>query len=184
MQLTVQSAFKVSIKQTASESQCLIRLLPLFIGHKIPSDDKVWELYTQFLNILDYILAPTLQIGEIFFMETLISEFLQSFYNTNESLNVKPKAHFLIHYGSQFRVFGPLIHHSTLRFEGKHAYMKSIMSRSKNYRNTCKTMARRHQYMQCLHHLSDSYLVEGEVTFTKSSVATSVSVPGTRDPGI
>ena len=164
-----ESAVKVTIKQTAAQSLCLLKMLPLFVGNKIPSDAAHWILYCDFLDALDYIVAPSLNKGEIKFMESLISEFLEKFFQSYPSLPVKPKAHFLVHLATQYKMFGAPIHRTTLRFEGKHSYFKSVIARSKNYINCCKTMAERHQHLQCLHHLSSSYLNDEVATFSKQS---------------
>ena len=39
---------------------CLSRLLPLMIGEYVPEDDDQWELFTKFLMILKYALAPSI----------------------------------------------------------------------------------------------------------------------------
>jgi len=112
-QLIGESGTKVTIKQTAAQSLCLVRLLPLLIGHLVPITDRQWALYCQYLNILDYIMAPSLKFGEIHQMKLLIEEFLEDFFHVNNHLNVKPKTHFMLHYASQYKEFGPLIHNST-----------------------------------------------------------------------
>lgn len=90
------SGGKLSVKQTAAESQALIRLLPLFVGHRVPEEDKHWINYTDFLEVLDFVLAPSLTGGQILYMEGIISEFLEDFFLLNPMLNIRPKAQFLI----------------------------------------------------------------------------------------
>ena len=51
---------------------CLARLLPLMIGEYIPEDDDQWELFTQFLLILNYTLAPTTNEKVIEYLRKLI----------------------------------------------------------------------------------------------------------------
>lgn len=168
VKLVIDSSGRVNSKQTASQCQCLVRLLPLIIGNKYPPQDKFWNLYCLFLTMLDFILAPALNRGQIQFMKEIITNFLEqvkSTYNTN----IKPKMHFLIHYPTQYETFGPLIYNSTLRFEGKHSYLKSIIVKSKNYVNTCKSMIMRHQFLQCHHGLSTNYVQHDEPDFSKIS---------------
>jgi len=74
----------------------------------------------------------------------------------------------MIHYASQYKMFGPLINYSTLRFEGKHSNLKSIFSTSKNFKNPCLTIATRHQYLQSLHNMNREYLVENKEIFSKN----------------
>lgn len=40
---------------------------------------------------------------------------------------------------------GPVIHMSTIRFEGKHQMFKKMVNQSKNFVNVCKSLAIRHQ---------------------------------------
>ena len=158
---------KLSIKQTAAQCCCLLHLLPLLIAHKIPLDDPQWLLYLMFLNILDFILAPALYKGEIQALSTWIEEFVHDLYNLNDEWNIKPKGHFLLHYAKQFLYFGPIIHQSTMRYEGKHAYLKGIFSHVKNYINPCLTMARKHQLYQNYHHNAADYLEKFHMVWSK-----------------
>ena len=162
---------EVQIKQTASQSLCLVRLLPLMIGQHVPSNDVQWILFLRFLRCLDYILAPKLNKGEIQVMREEITSFLTDFFDTNKHLPVKPKAHFLIHYAMQYEMFGPLVNNMTLRYESKHCYMKSTMVNNKNYRNVCLSIAQQHQYHQAYQHMSNEYLPSGSPSFTKMCAA-------------
>lgn len=160
------SQFKVVIKQTAAECKNLVFMLPLFIASKIPENDEIWKVYLNFLNCLDFILAPSLKRGEIIYMSRLISTFLENFLSVfGDRVHLKPKFHYMLHYAKQYLHFGPLIHSSTLRFEGKHVIFKSIMSNTKNFKNTTKTMAEAHQQQQCYYNTFPNYLsFEQEIT--------------------
>lgn len=168
------SGTSVTIKQTAMQCLCLLKLLPLLISHKIPHQDSYWVQFLKFMEVLDFVCAPVLSDGQIKYMGFLITAFLEDFFSLPNVMNVKPKAHFMVHYESQFKRFGPLINQTTLRFEGKHAYFKNIMTRTKNYINPCRTMAMRHQYLQCLHNQSESYLLENDKDFGKKASTISI----------
>lgn len=43
--------------QSAAQIWCLIRILPLLIGNKIPADNNYWHLYFLILKILDIVMA-------------------------------------------------------------------------------------------------------------------------------
>jgi hypothetical protein len=159
---------KVTVRQTAIECLHLLRLLPLIIGDSIPQGDEHWVLYTEFLHLLDYILAPSLCKGDILYMKHQITDFLRRWFAMYK-VNVKPKAHYLVHYATQYIVFGPIIDNSTLRFGGKHSYFKKAFSQCKNHRNPCKTMATKHQYLQCYHHQSENFLLDGHAKYMKTS---------------
>ena len=167
---------QITVKQTAAECHNLVRLLPLYVGHKVPVGDSYWRAYTDFLNCLDYILAPSLNIGHINHMRDIIVDFLTSYKNLSDAVHIKPKGHYLVHYSSQYKRFGPLIDYSTLRFEGKHSNLKSIFGTCKNFRNPCLTIATRHQYLQKLYHLNEEYLIEEKTDFKKKSADTLISI--------
>lgn len=158
---------QLAIRQSASQSLNLLCLLPLFVANKIPEDDSHWKNYIEFLDILDMILSSSLVLGEIRYMELSISNFLQNFFRFNPAISVKPKAHYLIHYASQYRLFGPLINQSTLRYEGKHAHLKSFMKKSKNFRNPCKSISYQNQYTQCLYHMNEDFLQTNSKKYSK-----------------
>lgn len=158
---------KISIRQTASQCLCLVKLLPLMIGHKIPTDCSYWKCYLSFLDCLDYIVAPSLSLGQIEFMRDLITLFVQSYSKLNNDIKIKPKLHYMIHFPTQYRYFGPLIHQSTLRYEGKHSNLKSLFGSSKNYKNPCLSIARRHQYLQSLHHHNSNFLEDENIQTRK-----------------
>lgn len=160
---------KINIKLTASQCQCLVKLLPLLIGHKVPTDCQYWQCYLLFLDCLDFILAPSLTIGQIQHMSDLILTFLENYSSLNDSINIKPKAHYMVHYATQYKYFGPMINHSTLRYEGKHSNLKSLFGSCRNYRNPCLTIARRHQNLQALHHHNRNFLEDDEILTKKSS---------------
>ena len=157
----------IIVKQTAAQCQNLIRILPLIIGHKMPHGDLYWDCYLCFLKCLDYILAPKLHPGEVQFMEDLIATFISSYSKLDSVTNIKPKMHYMIHYGSQYRFFGALVNYSTLRFEAKHSNLKSYFANCKNYRNPCLTIANRHQYLQTLHCSNEFFLNEENLNISK-----------------
>ena len=103
-------------------------------------------------------------------------DFLISYKNLSDAVHIKPKGHYLVHYSSQYKRFGPLIDYSTLRFEGKHSNSKSIFGTFKNFRNPCLTIATRHQYLQKLYHLNEEYLIEEKTDFQKKSADTLISI--------
>ena len=165
--ITAISPHNINIKQTASQCHNLIALLPLFVARLIPEDDEYWHCFLLFLNCLDYILAPSLNLGHIKHMEDLIEEFLTCYKHLDDSIHIKPKGHFMVHYASQYRKLGPLVHFSTLRYESKHSNLKRMFSSCKNFRNPCMTIATRHQYLQSLHHMEKNFLVEDKSMFGK-----------------
>ena len=56
--------------------------------------------------------------------------------------------------------FGPLVRHWTMRYEAKHNYFKKLAQNTGNYINLSRTLAKRHQYLQCYYHLSGDAMFE------------------------
>lgn len=77
-----------------------------------------------------------------------IQEFLRSFIDRYPTVRIIPKLHYLVHYPRMISFFGPLKQMWCMRFEAKHQYFKNVASKTKNYRNICKTLAERHQVLQ------------------------------------
>ena len=44
---------------------------------------------------------------------------------------------------------GPLVHHWTMRYEGKHRYFKHMANVLSNFTNVCYSLSLRHQLLQC-----------------------------------
>ena len=83
--------------------------------------------------------------ADIEVIHEFISDFLESFTREFPEQHIKPKAHFLIHYPDQIKLFGPLVNVWTLRFEGELNYFKEIYATTNR-----KKYAKRHQMLQCL----------------------------------
>lgn len=64
-------------------------------------------------------------------LDDMVEAFLESFCKEFPDDSFKPKMHYLVHYGSHCRAFGPLIRYWSFRFEGKHGYFKDITNRMK-----------------------------------------------------
>jgi len=98
------------------------------------------------------------------YLKILWKVFLTSFCLEFSSETVKPKMHFLVHYGHQCRMFGPLVHSWSFRFEGKHGFFKDLTNRMKCRKNVLLSLAKKHQYYQSWHlHHSCSLLRDCEI---------------------
>ena len=63
-----------SIKQTASQTWCLIRFLPQLIGERVPVDHKGWHLYLMLRTIMDFVFAPKITISATFMLDGLMED--------------------------------------------------------------------------------------------------------------
>ena len=147
---------KLKVKQTACEMWNLLRLLPLMIGDLVPNDNECWLLFCKFVDIVDRMCATSFNDAELTVLKLLLDEFFPFFHEVFPDVSIKPKAHFLRHYPLMIKKFGPLI--KTLRFEAKNGYLKSGVSITKNRKNVCQTMAKRHQMSMYLSYKNDTIL--------------------------
>lgn len=146
------------VKQTAAQAWCMLRLLPLMVGSKVPRGDPVWEILLVLSDVVEYSTSTKCSPEQADMLADLIEEFLTRYFTEFPTLPMKPKFHFLIHYPQMMLKFGPLVHCWTLRFEGKHNYFKEIYHSTKNTKNICKTMAQRHEYLQASHRTKKNFL--------------------------
>ena len=120
--------YQGQISVSASESWCLFRLLPFIIGDVVAEDNYAWKMYMLLADIFDIIMAPEQEVNDISYLQMLIPEFLSSFAAHSPDL-FKPKFHFLVHYPTLMKKFGPLRHLWCMRFESFHRKIKKNCSK-------------------------------------------------------
>ena len=154
------SGSDIHMKQSASQIWCLCRLLPVMFGTCIPARDPHWNLLLLMLDVLEIATSPIQTSVSISLLKSVIEEFLYAYIHLFgcDALTLTPKYHFLVHYPIMMARFGPLIHCWTLRYEAKHSYFKEIARRTKNMKNICKTLASRHQFLQCHFNSAKNFL--------------------------
>lgn len=138
-----------SMRQTAAQMWCLLRLLPLMIGDLIPEGEKHWELLLSLLGCMELIFSPALTAEAAIFLQHLIEEHHRLFLELYPDRHFKPKHHFMLHYPGAIRKLGPLVQFWCMRFEAKHGFFKRLSHITCNFSNICKTQAFRHQMMLC-----------------------------------
>ncbi|XP_050038254.1 uncharacterized protein [Dermacentor andersoni] len=139
---------KGGLKGSASQKWCLLRLLPLIFFSSIPEGNHHWEIYLEFREIADMVLAEEVPLAWVPYLQHKIEQFLQNYMGRYPASGITPKMHYLVHYPRIMSQLGPLTQYWCMRFEAKHQYFKRLSSRTMNFRNICKTMASRHQLLQ------------------------------------
>lgn len=160
---------KDSLGGNATENRTLLRLLPIFIGNKVPTTEPVWDLILSLKQIVELCFAPTLTEVEIDYLEFKISSHLLLFRESFPDKSLKPKHHFIQHYPLMIKCFGPLLQCATIRFEGKHKYFKSVLKRAQCFKNVCKTLCEQHQLAQAFY-LSEGKLCKPELVYYDSQL--------------
>lgn len=114
-----------SIIMSASEMLCLVRNFGLIVGELISKDSKDWKLYILLRKIVDICCARSIQPECSILLDSLVAEH-NRLYMTLSNKTLKPKFHFLTHYGRLLLRNGPIKLTSSIRFEAKHKVLKSI----------------------------------------------------------
>ncbi|XP_070406635.1 uncharacterized protein [Nothobranchius furzeri] len=142
---------RMSVGGNAHENWCLLRLLPLIIGDKVPEDDEAWQVLMTLKDVVELIMAPVHTDETLGYMDSKISEHRYRYLNAFPGKKLKPKHHFLEHYPWLVTAFGPLVALWTMRFEAKHRFFKRLVRQSGSFKNILMTMAQKHQSMIAYH---------------------------------
>lgn len=142
---------KKTIGGNGHENWCLIRLLPLMIGHHVPEGDETWDVLMALKDVLEMVVSVRFTDESLLYLESKVSEHRELLLNAFPNCRLRPKHHYIEHYPYLTKVFGPLIDMWTMRFEGKHKFFKKVIQQTQNFRNVPLTLARRHQKMMAYH---------------------------------
>lgn len=136
-----------NIGGNAHENWALLRLLPLIIGPLIPEDEPTWQLLLDLKDIVELLAAPILSDESISYLDCKIHEHRQRYLELFPDNRLFPKLHFLEHFPVLIRLFGPLVHAWTIRFEAKHSFFKKVARHTNCFKNIPLTLAKKHQFM-------------------------------------
>ena len=153
------------VKQSASQMLTLSQQFPILIGDKVPFDDPCWNHFLLLLKICKISNSIICTPDTIAYLRILIEEKLEIFQRIYPSAKFLPKHHYMVHYPSQIERLGPLIHSWTMRHEAKLNFVKKI-SRQSNFKNICKTVAKKHLFQTCFQLQKDQNLLKPSVTFS------------------
>lgn len=136
---------KGTIGGNGHENWCLIRLLPLLIGHNIPEGDNTWEILMLLKDIVALVVAPQFNEESLYILDYKVAEHRDLLQSTFPDFTLRPKHHYIEHYAELIRVHGPLTEVWTMRFEGKHKFFKKVIRDAQNFKNVAMTLALKHQ---------------------------------------
>lgn len=130
------------------QNMSFILMLPLALLEKMDGQsDNKWLMITLLCQIINMVMANKITIDQTAYLDSIVEEYLELRAN-NFTNTLKPKHHYMLHYGELTRAFGPLINVWTFGFEQKHKYFKSIIRHSPNFKNVLSSLAEKHQLLQ------------------------------------
>jgi hypothetical protein len=133
---------------SASEMYNLILCLPLAIGDLIPSNCEVWGFFLLLLKITKICCSKVCTFDMTYHLDIIVKEHHELYIHLFK-MPLKPKYHFLIHYGRLLRENGPLFHNWSFRFESKHLHFKTYSATNCSRINMTKSLAIRSQLITC-----------------------------------
>lgn len=120
--LLMQEVTEKNLKMSASEMMCYIYAFPFLVGD-IVSHDEVWKFYLCLRNIVNIVVAPAVHRDCADLLDVLVSEHHEMYVRLFKD-TLKPKHHFMVHWGRVLKASGPLIGLSAYKFESKNRKMK------------------------------------------------------------
>lgn len=135
--------------QKAAQMWCLVRMLPFLIGDRIPQNNNHYSLLLLLLQCMDIIYAPLVSISQTVYLKYLISEHHALFKMLFPESRMINKHHHMVHYPTCMRMSGPMVTMQCLKYELKHGFSKRVASVNCNFKNICKSVACKHQVLQC-----------------------------------
>ncbi|KAJ8668860.1 hypothetical protein QAD02_000119 [Eretmocerus hayati] len=98
-------ALVVRIKQTAAETFCLFRYLPLMIADLVKEKNEHWDYLIWMRQVFDILMAPRFVESDALGLEYMVEHFLDLLIKLyNETI---PKLHHLVHYMRMMLDNGP-----------------------------------------------------------------------------
>lgn len=137
-----------SLKMSASEMYNFTFMFCMLVGDLVSHDDDVWEFVIILKKILDLVSTKTIEKECVSLLEFLVAEHHKMYLKLfNDRL--KPKHHFMVHYGTIMRMSGPLGLLSSMRYESKNRILKLCATATSSRRNITYTIALKEQLSLC-----------------------------------
>ena len=120
----------------------LSRIFPIIVAELLKNDPH----YLNFLEIDDifrYLMKESFDLDGLEYLRNKIGNYLNNFKYLYKDEKIIPKEHFLIHYPTMIKKFGPPKLYWTMRFESKHSYYKRVNTANHNHVNLLYSLANR-----------------------------------------
>lgn len=159
-----------SLGQSSGSMIVLLRLIPIILYElQVNFQNDHFKFIVELCEIVKILLAPIITIETINLLEDLIAVHLRNFKHLYPNKNIIPKQHYMVHFPSTLKRYGPLRNIWCMRFEGKHQFFKERMSGNHNFKNVEKTLSERCCMYECaLNCSSDHALFKNDSGFGKS----------------
>ena len=122
-----------NLRGSATQKGLLFVNLPLMIGAVVPKKYFYWKTFLILQQIFRIGFSCTVSNNDLMELDSLMSCFLKSFKKYFKR-KIFFKMHNLVHYPRYISELGPLCTVWCMRFDGKHAFFKSLQNRTRNFK--------------------------------------------------
>lgn len=129
----------VVLRATASEMKAFVHYIPLILGPYVPKGDPVWEYCKVLIKMSDKILLKSFSKNDIEELNELCKDH-HTLYKQLFQEHLKPKHHFICHYGSVISTCGSVVGMMNFRNEAKHKGFKEYAHIISSRQNICYTL--------------------------------------------
>lgn len=129
----------VKLRTTSSEMRSFCHYFTFIVGPMVKHDDPVWEFVKVLVRLVELSLFPSFSDTDIAKLRTLASQH-HKLYQELFSESLKPKHHFILHYGTVIEQSGPVVKQMCFRFEAKHKQFKQYAHAITSRKNICYTL--------------------------------------------
>ena len=150
---------KKLLKFTAAKSQMLLKILP-FILNGLLGENELVLFAVELCQINQILLSPCISTAMLSELDQLISDHLTKFKTLFNEANLIPKHHYLKHFTSDIKRFGPPTRFSCMRFEGLHNTFKKFVPQA-GFRNLTKSLSTKYQQKLATQLQSESARTDG-----------------------
>ncbi len=164
-----------TLRQSSSSMIVFLLLLPFVLVEKsnVATDNIYFQFISELCDIVKLTLAPVISIHTILVLTTLIASHLREFKHLFPNKNIIPKQHYMVHFPSALRRFGPLTQVWCMRFEGKYHFVKQRIRGNPNFKNIEKAIADRCAMYECSLNVGHSHALFKNDLGVSSSVKSS-----------
>lgn len=136
----------------SAQSLCLFYLIPFIFHDKICPTHFVWKLFYTMTDIVGIAFAAVVKDGWGTELTCLVENYFKLLADHRGRLTdhvIKPKLHFLLHYGRLINYFGTFRPFWCSRFESFHTIVKNVVRANKNFKNLTYSISNRIQNLKC-----------------------------------
>eukprot|EP00733_Pompholyxophrys_punicea_P000851 Pompholyxophrys_punicea_v1_NODE_322_length_2246_cov_5.801728.p1 type:complete len:377 gc:universal NODE_322_length_2246_cov_5.801728:901-2031(+) len=135
-------------KQTASGQWVLARILPFLINDLVEVNDEKYSCLRMHIYLISLLMKYSYTDFDIYLVRETVAKHHKIFRKVYPDKQITPKMHYLVHFASMIRAFGPPRLLWCMRFESRHKYFKDIGTIS-NWINLPYSLSTRNQLWVC-----------------------------------